>query len=203
VSKDALLAQVWNGTAVEENNLTQSISTLRKVFGEKRGENRFITTEPGNGYRFVATVAAIEGAPLEAPETVLSSAPNGNFHHSSPGRRPRLLFALAAVTLLGLVSGVFLWMRHSTEKAIRRKSVAVLGIRDLSKASSEAWLQTALSEMLTSELTSGGKLHAIPAEDVARWRSDLGTSEGARHVDLLRLARGSFGADTFVLGSYV
>src|ERR1035441_9356063 len=49
VSKDELLAEVWNGTAVEENNLTQSISTLRKVLGEKRGENRFIATEPGNG----------------------------------------------------------------------------------------------------------------------------------------------------------
>src|SRR5580704_11857263 len=42
VSKDELLAEVWNGMAVEENNLTQSISTLRKALGEKRGENRFM-----------------------------------------------------------------------------------------------------------------------------------------------------------------
>ena len=37
VSKDDLLSEVWSGTAVEENNLTQSISALRKVLGEKRG----------------------------------------------------------------------------------------------------------------------------------------------------------------------
>src|SRR5271166_66650 len=204
VSKDALLAQVWNGTAVEENNLTQSISTLRKALGEKRGENRFIATEPGNGYRFVAAVTRIEDTPFNAPEAVISSGSNGNLDHPSPGPRPRLLYGVAAVCLLCLLAGLWLWTLNSAGKAIRRKSVAVLHIRDLSKATSEAWLQTALSEMLTSELTSGGKLRAIPAEDVARWRSDLGTSsEGARLPDLVRLARNSFGADTFVLGSYV
>ena len=203
VSKDELLAEVWNGMAVEENNLTQSISTLRKVLGEKRGENRFIATEPGNGYRFVASVTRIEGAPFSAPETVALSGPNGRLPDPRAGWRLTLL-VLAAAGLVSLIAGVWLWTRHSTEKAIRRKSVAVLHIRDLSKASTEAWLQTALSEMLTSELASSGKLHAIPAEDVARWRSDLGAkSDAARRADLLRLARNSFGADTFVLGSYV
>ena len=67
VSKDELLAEVWNGAAVEENNLTQSISTLRKVLGEKRGENRFIATEPGNGYRFVASVTRVEDEPVQRP----------------------------------------------------------------------------------------------------------------------------------------
>src|SRR5271154_3495321 len=68
VSKDDLLAEVWNGAAVEENNLTQSISMLRKVLGEKRGENRFIATEPGNGYRLVADVIRIEDPQLAQPE---------------------------------------------------------------------------------------------------------------------------------------
>jgi DNA-binding winged helix-turn-helix (wHTH) protein/tetratricopeptide (TPR) repeat protein len=205
VSKDDLLAQVWNGTAVEENNLTQSISTLRKVLGEKRGENRYIATEPGNGYRFVAAVTRIEDAPPELVESAISVAPNGTAVHASPPSSPkRVLFAIAVIGLLCLAAGVWFWMRHSAGQAGRRKSVAVLRIRDLSKSSSEAWLQTALSEMLTSELASGGKLHAIPAEDVVRWRSDLGAaSESARYADLLRLARSNFGADTFVIGSYV
>ena len=202
VSKDELLAEVWSGAAVEENNLTQSISTLRKVLGEKRGENRFIATEPGNGYRFVASVIRIEEAPFRAPEAVELGG-NGQRHEPAVDRRPwLLLFAVAG--LLALAVGVWLWTRQAVGKAVMRKSIAVLHIRDLSKAGSEAWLQTALSEMLTSELASSGKLHAIPAEDVARWRSDVGSkSESGRRGDMLRLARNSFGADTFVLGSYV
>ncbi len=203
VSKDDLLSQVWPGTAVEENNLTQSISTLRKVLGEKRGENRFIATEPGNGYRFVAAVTRVEDAPA-APEPVVSIAPNGNLPPPSPRRRPWWVFLLAAAGLFCLAASVWFFTRHPAGKVTRRKSVAILRVRNLSKDSSEAWLQTALAEMLTSELASGGKLHAIPAEDVVRWRSDLGeASEGASHPDLLRLARRNFGADTFVLGSYV
>ena len=54
LSKDALLEKVWDGQFVEEGNLTVHISALRKIFGEKKDENRFITTVPGRGYSFVA-----------------------------------------------------------------------------------------------------------------------------------------------------
>ena len=38
-SKEALMQAVWPDTIVEENNLNQNISTLRRLLGEKRGEN--------------------------------------------------------------------------------------------------------------------------------------------------------------------
>ncbi len=56
VAKDELMRVVWPRVAVEENNLNQVISTLRRAFGERRGEHRFIATVPGRGYRFVAEV---------------------------------------------------------------------------------------------------------------------------------------------------
>jgi DNA-binding winged helix-turn-helix (wHTH) protein/tetratricopeptide (TPR) repeat protein len=205
VSKDELLSQVWPGTAVEENNLTQCISTLRKVLGEKRGDNRFIVTDPGNGYRFVAQVTKTEDTPVEVPASSAPLVLNGTGRRSTPSSRRTVLFLSAAVlALLCVTAAMWLGARHSASAAIMRKSVAVLRIRDLSKNSSEAWLQTALPEMLTSELASDGKLHAIPAEDVVRWQSDLGkASESPRYADLLRQARSTFGADTFVIGSYV
>ena len=44
----------------------------------------------------------------------------------------------------------------------------------------------------------------IPAEDVERWRSDLGgAGEPAKQVDLLRAARRSLGADSLIVGSYL
>src|SRR3984893_6630931 len=56
VEKDELMLAIWPDTTVEENNLTQNISTLRRVLGESRGENRYIATIPGKGYRFIAEV---------------------------------------------------------------------------------------------------------------------------------------------------
>jgi len=56
VGKQELVDRVWPGTAVEENNLNQCISAIRKALGERPGENRFILTVPGKGYRFVAAI---------------------------------------------------------------------------------------------------------------------------------------------------
>src|SRR5215470_11405305 len=52
IEKDDLMREVWPDAVVEENNLNQNISTLRRVLGETRGTNRFIVTVPGHGYRF-------------------------------------------------------------------------------------------------------------------------------------------------------
>ena len=62
LSKQELLQVLWPDAAVEENNLNQNISTLRRLLGDTRGENRFIATVPGIGYRFTAPVRAIAPA---------------------------------------------------------------------------------------------------------------------------------------------
>ena len=59
LEKERLLAELWPGLVVEENNLTQVISVVRRVLGERRGENRYLATVPGRGYRFVADVARL------------------------------------------------------------------------------------------------------------------------------------------------
>lgn len=69
LKKEDLIAVIWPDTVVEENNLNQIISTLRRTLGESRGENRFIATVPGKGYRFTAQVQPGEVA---APEDKLT-----------------------------------------------------------------------------------------------------------------------------------
>jgi DNA-binding winged helix-turn-helix (wHTH) protein/predicted ATPase len=56
VEKDELMCRLWPATTVEEGNLTQQISTLRKVLGEGPDDHRFIVTVARRGYRFVAPV---------------------------------------------------------------------------------------------------------------------------------------------------
>jgi DNA-binding winged helix-turn-helix (wHTH) protein len=55
LEKAELLKLVWRDTFVEENNLTQNISALRKVLGEKE----YIATVPRRGYRFTTQVEEI------------------------------------------------------------------------------------------------------------------------------------------------
>lgn len=67
VDKRTLLDAVWPGVIVEENNLNQCISALRRALGETPREHRFIVTVPGRGYRFVAAVESVERASLSEP----------------------------------------------------------------------------------------------------------------------------------------
>jgi len=52
--KDWLIAVLWPGSVVEENNLSQAISTLRRALGDDG--RRYIQTEARRGYRFVCPV---------------------------------------------------------------------------------------------------------------------------------------------------
>jgi len=56
VPKDELLAQVWPGRVIEENNLAQAVSSLRRALDGGAGGERYIVTVSGRGYRFVADV---------------------------------------------------------------------------------------------------------------------------------------------------
>jgi TolB-like protein/DNA-binding winged helix-turn-helix (wHTH) protein/Flp pilus assembly protein TadD len=57
LDKERLMEAVWPDSIVEENNLSQNISTLRRIFGETPGSHGYIVTVPGRGYRFVAEVS--------------------------------------------------------------------------------------------------------------------------------------------------
>jgi eukaryotic-like serine/threonine-protein kinase len=72
VSKQELIAQVWDGRAVAENVITVAMVRLRKTLGHKSGELEFIENVQRRGYRFVVPVAlqqaqrprAAEDAPI-------------------------------------------------------------------------------------------------------------------------------------------
>src|SRR6185369_1679894 len=80
VNKEDLMKKVWPTTFVEEGNLTQNISLLRKALGESATGPQFIETVPRRGYRFVAPVNAGNGNGHEAaPET------ETGVQHNEPG----------------------------------------------------------------------------------------------------------------------
>lgn len=103
VDKGTLMQAVWPDTVVEENNLNQAITSLRKALGETPEEHRFIVTEPGHGYRFVAEVktldqehgpeVAVEYSPLQAEQFIPAPQPHTR-------RNPFALYGLVAVLVV-------------------------------------------------------------------------------------------------------
>ena len=61
LTKKELMQQVWPDSYVEENNLAQNISILRKALGEGKEGEHYIQTVPRRGYRFVADVSTTGG----------------------------------------------------------------------------------------------------------------------------------------------
>jgi TolB-like protein/Tfp pilus assembly protein PilF len=71
VEKALLMEKIWPNAVVEENNLTQHVSSVRKALGERLGDHRFIVTVPGRGYRFVANVVRVADRPAGTVHPVL------------------------------------------------------------------------------------------------------------------------------------
>ena len=116
LEKDELMKLVWPDTVVEEANLANNISILRKTLSEN-GE-RFIETAPKRGYRFVAVVkeVAANGAGTEEqkqfePDEISkeSGAPLGDrgFINRIGGHKLGLGVMLAAL-IIGIITLIYL-----------------------------------------------------------------------------------------------
>ena len=88
--------------------------------------------------------------------------------------------------------------------ANRRRSVAVLGFKNLSANPEKSWLSTAISEMLTTELSQGDELRTIPGESVALMKASLSLPDAdSFSQETLTHIRQNLGSDDVVLGSDV
>src|SRR5580700_7727288 len=85
LEKDELLRRVWPDTFVEESNLAQHISVLRKALQDGEHGPRYIETVPTRGYRFVADVRELAGVTPNA--NVLSGPTPGRPSPPAPTKR--------------------------------------------------------------------------------------------------------------------
>jgi TolB-like protein len=74
LEKGMLMNAIWPDTTVEENNLNQSISALRRALGGDRNDHRYIVTVPGRGYQFVASVQKHNPPQTVSAESIKSLA---------------------------------------------------------------------------------------------------------------------------------
>ena len=220
ITREQLREQLWPaGTFVDfDRSLNKAISKLRLALGDSAETPRFVETLHRRGYRFIAPVQMAQ-APTPAPWGTPSSLPyahavvpdaHGNPKHPHPYRfRPWHAALLASV--LFLFAGVAYFMQSrpviasgtSARALVPRRSLAVLGFRNLSGREEQAWISTALSDWLTTELSAGEQLRTIPAESVARTKIELSLSDtdSLGRDSLVRIGN-NLGTDLVVVGSY-
>ena len=152
VEKDELLERVWAGTIVEENNLNQNITALRKLLGDSRQESQYIATIPGVGYRFVAEVRKVE----------LTQRRDDATEEPAPLSRPRPVFRYALLILVPLVLVAIAYVLYTREKprpAI--SSIMVLPLENLSGDASEEYFADGMTDALIGDLAQIGGLHVL------------------------------------------
>ena len=141
VTKEDLMAAVWQNTFVGDDALTRCVSILRRITEDDPHHPHFIQTVPKVGYRLVAPLVRPLVRPLSRPapaqahgngqprsvHSVESIAPTGSLRAGDAGRKPLLrkssaspwrLWAAGALVLLVLASSLTLWwFRQSSIKS--------------------------------------------------------------------------------------
>jgi DNA-binding winged helix-turn-helix (wHTH) protein/tetratricopeptide (TPR) repeat protein/TolB-like protein len=225
VTKDELLKGVWPDSFVEESNLTQHVFRLRKALQPQPDSPPCIVTVPGQGYQFSVVVesdvesltpAKMTPGTLATEDEIVvqtirerSTVVTEEIVHQPPAARRfgwKTVAGVAASAAALAVLGIWGWhaTHHSTPLArANRRSIAVLGFRNLSSRPEEGWLSTALAEMLTTELVAGEKLRLVSGEDVARTKLDLHLADvDSLSRNTLARVHQDLDSDLIVLGSY-
>jgi DNA-binding winged helix-turn-helix (wHTH) protein/TolB-like protein/Flp pilus assembly protein TadD len=163
IEKDELMSAVWPDTVVEESNLSQNISILRRTLGERPAENSFIATVPGRGYKFVADVVVETGL---SDEPDITPTADGEPLPSVP--RLGLVLTIGAVVGLVVLGGVFAWNRvasPSSEPGTVR-SIAVLPFKPVNSDHRDEILEIGMADTLIMRLSEGTDIIVRPLSSV-------------------------------------
>ena len=172
-----------------EKDRTQRFQSAREFLGALEGIS--VGTAPVAARRYPGWLPALAGAWTLTIVLLIGLA----FGLNLGGLRERLLRRSSPDgNGMGLPSGPI----HA------RHSVAVLGFKNLAGRQDEAWLSTALSEMLTTELAVGGVLRTVSGENVAQMKASLALPDADSYsAETLKRIRANIGSDDVVLGSYL
>jgi eukaryotic-like serine/threonine-protein kinase len=230
VTREEIRQRLWaEHTFVDfDRSLNKAMTKLRSALGDSADSPRFIETIPRHGYRFLAEVRStyddqqgIEKAPLttlrepDVSTATALSAPGTVANSPLRDRGPSLLprsgsfRAVSTLLIVGLLGfGAYVSLRQFGVHAFRsaplpRPSVAVLGFKNLSADPQNAWLSTAFSDWLMTELAAGEQLRTIPAEGIVRMKMELALPDvNSLGKDTLGRVGKNLGTDYVVSGSY-
>jgi len=189
LSKDELMKRLWPETFVEEVNLAQNISALRRALGEKDGGVQYIETVPKGGYRFVGKVTTSEPSkPVVVPDQATLTTQVPPLARVQPQfLRRRLMLGLAIVlALVALAWGIGRLRVRAGDSAAPIRSIAILPLVNLSDDPQQEYFVDGMTDELITDLAKLGKLRVISRASVMSYkgtRKSLGAIAGELNVD--------------------
>ncbi|WDE14179.1 winged helix-turn-helix domain-containing protein [Thalassomonas haliotis] len=129
VSRDQLLAEVWDNRVVSDDSIRKVVKRLREAFGDDAKAPRYIKTVPMKGYALVASVDKLQ--PLAASEASKAAK-------ASKGRKYRLFAgALLCVLLpaLGVGLGQLFFLQANKDQVSDKLAAKLPEITRLSQLS--------------------------------------------------------------------
>src|SRR5882724_2892601 len=210
ITKDELLKAVWGETFVEEANLTQYISHLRKALADNSEDSRLIVTISRKGYQFTADVVLSEGAeiPKRDEAQVLTSGvstpgiaveakagnqssqtgtpaitelPRAQGAVQKPGNHWRIAAAFTAMAFVLIVAGYISWQRF---RAVRppRSGKIMLAVLPFQNLTGDP-KEEYLADGLTEQMISQlGRLHPEQLGVIGR-TSVMGYKQSDQRLD--------------------
>jgi len=173
LTKEDLMSRLWPETFVEEANLANNISLLRKVLEDDRQVSKYIETVPKRGYRFVASVE--RSTEQSSPPGVEAATPKITGKPAiSRGTRNSLLLALAVLVVVAAGLGYYFLRlraaaRTSTAPSSPVKSIAVLPFKPLVESSRDEVLELGVADSLITRMSNIRTINVRPLGAVSRY----------------------------------
>ena len=185
VTKEELLEAVWGDTFVEEGNLTQYISHLRKALEDNSENNRLIVTIARKGYQFTARVTVAEAADsakrgmLGATGSVTSKTdarpaefPTSEKVTESPSPRLRLRKWFGAAALLAVIAAAS-WWYWSYSRRVMLSSTDTIVLADVENETGDPVFDDALDTALRYEMEQTPYLNILGTDKVSGTLTEL------------------------------
>jgi DNA-binding winged helix-turn-helix (wHTH) protein/TolB-like protein len=150
LEKEELLQKVWPDTFVEDGNLAQNISVLRKALGDNASDTRYIETIPRRGYRFIADVRESKGHPV-------------------PQDRHRLVAALLAAVVIAGATFLFTLNQFQRKDGARIRSLAVLPFKTLQPGPEDDQLGLGIADGVITRVSPISTLAVRPTGSIRKY----------------------------------
>ncbi len=169
IEKDELISAIWPDTVVEENNLSQQISAIRKVLGERPGEHRFIVTVPGRGFKFVAE--AVRVPDTTDPDEVADTSSGDPVQTKAGGRWGRFVLVPVLLFVIAVTFAAVFYYRGETSVKNSKKTLAVLPFTPLVPENRDEVFEMGMADTLISRLSTYEGISVKPLAAVRKYTS--------------------------------